>query len=180
MPELNTLISCNCTLLRQGAEALGSGQGVLYLPDSATGRPPSIGAHFRHVLDHYFAFFNGLQEGRIDYDRRDRDPEIEADLHAARAAADRIEAALRALLPATIQAPILVNVAVATEAHGEPLWEHSTVQRELAFLLSHTVHHYALISLHARRYGVELGEEFGVAPSTLEYRAHPLAVAPRD
>jgi len=180
MPELNTLVSCNCALLRQGAEALASGQGILYRPDPATGRSPSIGAHFRHVLDHYFAFFHGLDQGRIDYDRRDRDPEIESDLHAARAAAERIEAALLALPTTTIQAPILVNVAVATEAHGDTLWEPSTVHRELAFLLSHTVHHYALISLHARRYGVELGEDFGVAPSTLEYRARPLAVAPRD
>jgi uncharacterized damage-inducible protein DinB len=180
MPELNTLVSCNCTLLRQGAEALASGQGILYRSDPATGRPPSIGAHFRHVLDHYFAFFHGLEEGRIDYDRRDRDPEIETDLHTARAAAEQVEAALRTLPAATIQAPILINVAVATEAHGETLWEPSTVQRELAFLLSHTVHHYALISLHARCYGVELGEDFGVAPSTLEYRAHPQVVAPRD
>jgi uncharacterized damage-inducible protein DinB len=180
MPELNTLVSCNCKLLRQGAEALAAGQGALYRPDPVTGRPPSVGAHFRHVLDHYLAFIHGLREGRIDYDRRDRDPEIEADFHAACAAAERIEAALRGLPVATIQARILVNVAVATEAHGETLWESSTVQRELAFLLSHTVHHYALISLHARRYGVELGEDFGVAPSTLEYRARSLAVAPRD
>ncbi len=180
MSELNILVSCNCTLLRQGAEALASGQGILYRPDPETGRPPSIGAHFRHVLDHYLAFFHGLERGRIDYDRRDRDPELEADLRAAQAAADRIEAALRALPAVTIQAPILVNVAVATEAHGETHWEPSTVQRELAFLLSHTVHHYALISLHARRYGVELGDDFGVAPSTLEYRGRPLAVARRD
>lgn len=180
MPDLNTLVSCNCTLLRQGADALGSGQGILYRPDPVTGRPPSIGAHFRHVLDHYFAFLHGLEQGRIDYDRRDRDPELEADLQAARTAAERIEAALLALSAGTLRAPILVNVAVATESHGETLWEPSTVQRELAFLLSHTVHHYALISLHARQHGVELGEDFGVAPSTLEYRARPLAVAPRD
>ena len=178
MPELNTLVACNCTLLQQGSEALASGDGILYQPDPVTGQRPSIGAHFRHVLDHYFAFLQGLTPGRIDYDQRERDPEIEADLQVARAAARRIEAALRELPAATLQSPILVNVAIATESHGEQIWEPSTVQRELAFLLSHTVHHYALIGLHARRHGIDLGEDFGVAPSTLEYRAHPLTGAP--
>jgi hypothetical protein len=178
MPGLNTLVAYNCTLLRQGADALASGDGILYRADPVTGQRPSIGAHFRHVLDHYFAFLHGLARGRIDYDQRDRDPDIEADLHSAHAAARRVEAALAALPAATIEGPVLVNVAVATEAHGATVWERSTVQRELAFLLSHTVHHYALISLHARQQGVELGEDFGVAPSTLEHRARPLTGAP--
>lgn len=178
MRELNTLVDCNCTLLRQGAEALATADGVLYRPDPVSGQRPSIGAHFRHVLDHYFAFLHGLTPGRIDYDQRERDPEIEADLQVARAAARGLESALRAVPAATLQSPVLVNVAVATESHGEPSWEPSTVQRELAFLLSHTVHHYALIGLHARRHGVDLGDDFGVAPSTLEYRAHPLTGAP--
>lgn len=178
MRELNTLVACNCTLLRQGAEAIASGAGVLYRPDPVTGQRPSIGAHFRHVLDHYFAFLRGLKPGRIDYDQRERDPEIETGMLVAQAAARRIEVALQELPATALQAPILVNVAVATESHGEPSWEPSTVQRELAFLLSHTVHHYALIGLHARRHGVDLGEDFGVAPSTLEYRAHPLTGAP--
>jgi hypothetical protein len=45
----------------------------------------------------------------------------------------------------------------------------STVARELQFLLSHTVHHYALIALILRLQGFEPGEEFGVAPSTLAH-----------
>jgi uncharacterized damage-inducible protein DinB len=177
MSDLNTLVACNCALLQQGSDALDAGAGVFYRPDPVTGHRPSIGAHFRHVLDHYLAFLHGLGHGRIDYDQRERDPEIEADLRVARATADRIGAALQAITPTTLRALIMVNVAVATESHGEPSWEPSTVQRELAFLLSHTVHHYALISLHARRHGVELGEDFVVAPSTLEYRAHPLTGA---
>jgi uncharacterized damage-inducible protein DinB len=177
MSDMNTLVACNCALLRQGSDALDAGAGGLYRPDPVTGQRPSIGAHFRHVLDHYLAFLQGLEQGRIDYDQRERDPEIEADLRVARATTGRIAAALQALAPTTLQAPILVNVAVATESRGDPSWEPSTVQRELAFLLSHTVHHYALISLHARRHGVELGEDFGVAPSTLEYRARPLTGA---
>jgi len=45
------------------------------------------------------------------------------------------------------------------------------------FLLSHTVHHYALISVALKLQGIDPGEEFGIAPSTLRYlkSAAPLA-----
>jgi hypothetical protein len=49
-------------------------------------------------------------------------------------------------------------------------WTHSSARRELQFLLSHTVHHYALIAMICRQYGVGVEEDFGVAPSTLKYR----------
>jgi hypothetical protein len=48
-------------------------------------------------------------------------------------------------------------------------WGRSSAERELQFLLSHTVHHYALIALMLRTQGYEPGAEFGVAPSTLAY-----------
>ena len=48
----------------------------------------------------------------------------------------------------------------------EPDWSGSTVQRELQFLVSHTVHHCALIKQILRQHGFEAGMEFGLAPST--------------
>jgi hypothetical protein len=48
-------------------------------------------------------------------------------------------------------------------------WCRSTVARELQFLLSHTIHHYALIALVLRLQGFTTGEEFGVNPSTLRH-----------
>jgi hypothetical protein len=45
------------------------------------------------------------------------------------------------------------------------------VTRELQFLASHTVHHYALIAHLARDRGVGVAPEFGVAPATLDYWA---------
>ena len=56
------------------------------------------------------------------------------------------------------------------ESHGEESTvSPSTIERELKFLVSHTVHHYAIIALQLRHQGVEPGPEFGVAPSTLRY-----------
>ena len=50
--------------------------------------------------------------------------------------------------------------------HGCP----STVRRELIFLVSHTVHHYALIAVMLRHQAVGLPADFGVAPSTLRHQ----------
>lgn len=48
-------------------------------------------------------------------------------------------------------------------------WVLSTLERELQFLASHTVHHYALIALTLRAQGVTVGTDFGMAPSTLRH-----------
>jgi hypothetical protein len=43
------------------------------------------------------------------------------------------------------------------------------VGRELAFVLSHTVHHNALIAIMAQTLGVPVPARFGYAPSTIAY-----------
>jgi hypothetical protein len=48
----------------------------------------------------------------------------------------------------------------------------TTVGREFAFVLSHTVHHNALIAVIAKLLGVQVPERFGYAPSTLAYLEH--------
>ena len=51
-----------------------------------------------------------------------------------------------------------------------PYWGASSLSRELQFLLSHLVHHQALVAVMLRVYGFVPTEEFGVAPATLENR----------
>ena len=53
---------------------------------------------------------------------------------------------------------------------AEQRWIVSTISRELQYLASHTVHHYALIALHLRDAGFTTDPDFGVAPSTLKHR----------
>ena len=52
----------------------------------------------------------------------------------------------------------------------EVAWASSTIERELQFLASHTVHHFTVIALLLRLDGVEVDADFGVAPSTLHHR----------
>jgi hypothetical protein len=49
----------------------------------------------------------------------------------------------------------------------------STVGRELAFVASHAIHHFAMLAPHGRALGIDLPADFGKAPSTV---AHERAV----
>ncbi|AFP29100.1 hypothetical protein MRBBS_0162 [Marinobacter sp. BSs20148] len=45
----------------------------------------------------------------------------------------------------------------------------TSVERELVFLASHTIHHTAIIGMLAEQAGVKVSSDFGVHPSTLRY-----------
>jgi len=50
----------------------------------------------------------------------------------------------------------------------------TSIKRELAFLLSHTIHHYAIVAIICRLQGLSVEDDFGIAPSTLRHRAAQL------
>src|SRR3954465_5388944 len=57
----------------------------------------SIGAHYRHVLDHFLCLIEGLWDGEINYDHRSRSRDIETSIEAARLATNNIIEALAAI-----------------------------------------------------------------------------------
>ncbi|MDA8018674.1 MAG: hypothetical protein MPN21_14630 [Thermoanaerobaculia bacterium] len=131
----------------------------------------SAGAHMRHVLDCYHCFLRGLgDEYQVNYDARDRDRRIETDGEYASAVILRIVDSLESLRPEDLEHKLKVQVDAAAWKQSDELWSDSSVGRELQFLLSHTVHHFALMAMILRALGTDPGEEFGVAPSTLEHR----------
>lgn len=135
-------------------------------------RSSSVGAHLRHVIDCYRCFFAGLDAGRIDYDGRQRNPALETERTVAMTALGELVAGFEAL-PRDLDRPLEVRVDAAAWGAGSLHWQRSTLGRELQFLVSHTVHHFALIALLLRDRGFEPGQAFGVAPSTLEHRGEP-------
>lgn len=128
-----------------------------------------IGRHVRHVLEHYESLLQGA-DGRVDYETRARDPEVETD---PRIAGERI-AGIRERLVALADSATSRTVRVPyTHADRDPAVTDipSTLEREFHFVLSHTIHHMALIGLLAEWYGPGVPADFGVAGSTLRYRA---------
>lgn len=128
-----------------------------------------VGAHLRHVIDCFRCFQHGLESGQVDYDARQRNACIENDRAIADHALTEIAECLQNLAQDDVVRSLQVKVDTAAWDDPSMHWTISSVGRELQFLLSHTVHHYALIALLLRQQGFDPGTEFGVAPSTLEF-----------
>lgn len=127
-----------------------------------------IGAHVRHVLDHYDAFISGLTSGTVDYDRRERDGETQVVRARALARLATVSDQLSALKPSQLPEKFGVIMDCGS-AESTSVSASSTPMRELQFLVSHTVHHDALIGASVRALNITIDERFGVAPSTLRY-----------
>lgn len=164
----DTLATDNIALIEQGMRLLSSLPQDVFVARSIGTLGASIGGHVRHNIDHYTCFVRGIPMGRVDYDERERVAEIESDPTAAVNALRHAAAEFRAIPDAALDRELEVRMDTG-EGDDRP-WTHSSARRELQFLLSHTVHHYALIAMICRQYGVEVEEDFGVAPSTLKYR----------
>jgi uncharacterized damage-inducible protein DinB len=170
MPSSLSFWQDNVTLLRQLHSVLEGLAQAQYTYQSAATLGGSVGAHLRHVLEFYQTFLCGYAEGIINYDNRAREHSLETCLKTA---LGRLQIILVHLESDTHdETQLHLPVRVLENATDEPdHWTHSTVGRELTFLLSHTVHHQALIALILRHLGLSLPESFGIAPSTLRYRA---------
>ena len=125
---------------------------------------------FRHCLDFYLCLLTGLDEQKVDYECRKRDDQVTTDRSYASARMEELIHQLSGLADDTAARPIKVRgEAPAGGSHESAPWSDSSVLRELQFLFSHTVHHYAIIRLLLAAQGFKVDGEFGVAPSTLRY-----------
>lgn len=166
------VVAQNIHFLSQGADLLRHFDDNTYSrPTSDRPRAAGVGPHFRHCLDFYRSFLRDLESGRIDYDVRDRQPELESSVLAALATVESIMGDLITIDEAQADREVAVHHDEVPGEDPATSWQPSTVGRELRFLASHTVHHYALIAHLARAQGIEPGEDFGVAPATLEFWA---------
>ena len=125
----------------------------------------SIGAHVRHVVDRYQCFFNGLDSACIDYDDRRRGTAVETEVAAAAAAIAEARNRLAGLDPESRPGTVLVRELV--HYNGEPASVESTLDRELMGLVTHSIHHLAIIAMLARSQGFPVPENLGKAPSTI-------------
>ncbi len=167
----------NAAYLGQAIGLLDGMDQGLYRQHLAEAYDACIGGHFRHVLEHYATFADGLANGRINYDSRPRDMRLEEDPAFAADTARRLQALMDRFPAAQIDDEVEVWIDTSCDPHqGDGCFGRSTIRRELYFLLSHTVHHFALISIMCRMQGLIPAADFGVAPSTLR---HQRATAPQ-
>ncbi len=127
-----------------------------------------VGAQLRHVIEHYQSFVSGLPGRAIDYDARRRDVTIETSRSRAAAVIRELMAQLAAAGTVPAATPVQVKMECDPD-EAAPSWAASSVGRELQFLVSHSVHHFALIKLLVAGEGIALDPEFGIAPSTVSH-----------
>jgi hypothetical protein len=167
MSQIDTLVADNVSLLDQAASLARRLDRAVYAAPGPPPIPSGVGSHVRHVLDFYDCLLGGLAIARVDYDARKRDPRSEVDPLYVAARIERTTSEL-ARIPSP-GVPTILDVRAEGASHAGGAWARSSVARELEFLLSHTIHHFALVAMMLRLRGVEPGAEFGVAPSTLAY-----------
>lgn len=152
-------------VIQQGIDAIEVLPAEVY---GGSGEPlgtSGIGAHVRHCLDFFDRLLDGVASGKLDYDRRERDERIEVDGPYAVA---RMRRTIERLVELD-KADTTQRLEVRADADPGELALDSTVGRELKFVMSHTIHHYAIIAMYLRQAGQPVTPEFGVAPSTLRY-----------
>lgn len=162
---LSKLINENLTILAQGIELLLHTPPAVYIAANTETFGSSCGAHFRHVIQHYQAFLAGVCAGHVDYDLRDRTVALEIDIDVAIQALQEIRIGFEAYDFSERQIEILQNYDPAKPKQPVP----SSIARELTFLTSHSIHHYALIGVILRLKAIEVPRYFGFAPSTIYY-----------
>ena len=134
----------------------------------------AVGPHVRHVLEHYQALLLSLADPGlpcVQYDARGRDMQVQslpaftlAKLHDVIGQCNRHADGGIFALDTRIQTRLQTGPLGAME-----LTVGSTLGRELLFLSSHTTHHYALVAHYCNLAGVDLGHDFGKAPSTVAF-----------
>jgi uncharacterized damage-inducible protein DinB len=130
----------------------------------------------RHILDHYRALMAGLSKGAVDYNVRDRDGAIERDPAAATADLDAVEAWLQGVDQGDLDQRLQLSTEVSV-SHCAVAVVSTTLGRELVFVASHAIHHYAMIRQIALHQDHPLDAAFGMAPATASHHRRQQARA---
>lgn len=160
--NLDALLAFNRQVLMQALDlvhAQGSAKGLAYA------RP--LGSHLRHVIEHHEALLSTPAGAVVDYDGRPRDRQLETDPLRA---AERLLVLLHQLSDRAGHPDTTLIVRGQCGLDGSAAFTvRSSLGRELAFVASHAIHHFALLLPHMRQQGLPLPADFGLAPGTVAH-----------
>ena len=158
-----TIIQQNQSLIEQAIRLISNMQPLLYKQCCEDVFASSIGQHMRHCIEHYDELFIAYTDKRVvRYHERPRNMEVETD---STVAANRLR-----FIHNQLERIGSENISLEVSDGGTADPSKSSLARELEFLISHTVHHFALITVIANKLQIKVPEDFGIAPTTLKYR----------
>lgn len=128
----------------------------------------SAGAHMRHIIDHYLALIVGFPLGKVDYDVRHRNSNVELEPELALKKLAQISNWIKSLAETDLTRAFTLSTEISV--HEQKVQSVPTsLARELVFAGSHAVHHYAMIAQIAQQQDMVLPINFGIAPATATY-----------
>ena len=157
-------------VLRQGCMFLDRMSDRLYACPLDGEFAAPLGAHYRHVLEHFICLAEGIRTGQVNYDQRRRNPQLESSVICARLTTDSLIEELGDLSSEVLRRECTVTYTVSY-GESEDGAVSSNLAREVMFCVGHAIHHYAILKLLCAGIGVGLPSDFGVAPSTLKHLA---------
>lgn len=163
------ILDAAVNLLRQGEEVLMKLSAENYTRKIALAFNGSIGGHYRHCLDHFRSLLRAEATEELNYDDRERNPQIETDLPTALSETRALRHAFEQLPPQIVDRPLRAGCKVNYGASA-PQWAPSNFGREVIYAVAHAVHHFALIAIIARAMDLSLPLHCGIAPSTLDHQ----------
>jgi uncharacterized damage-inducible protein DinB len=133
----------------------------------------TIGQHIRHILEFYLLLVSGSFEGKISYDNRERNLDLETN---PKKALDTIGNLITGIDHINENENLQFEADFTTSGKQENIIK-SSVARELAYCIEHSIHHQALIKAGLIALGLKdlTNEHFGVAYSTIRYRNNTCA-----
>lgn len=129
----------------------------------------TIGQHIRHTVEFFLCFQKGCQQGVVNYDERAHDVLIETRREVALAS-------LRSLI--VFVSNLQENSELELQSCYDPDGSYETLgtsaMRELVYNVEHAVHHMAMIKIGLKEVApyVQVGEDFGIAASTIRHARH--------
>ena len=171
-PDTQRLLQFSVDVLEQALALVASHE----LPTAPAYAVP-VGAHLRHVIEHYEALLSPSAPGCVDYDQRPRDRVLERQPAVAHARLTALKARLLHWTDTHIAAPLQVR-GLGGLAGDSEFAVLSSAGRELVFVASHAIHHFALLMAHCMQHGIPINAEFGRAPATLAHERSALAAPP--
>lgn len=128
----------------------------------------SAGSHVRHIIDHYQSVISGIETGTIDYDLRLRGSQVEAKPQLALEKFEEIATWMKGLTQEELNQNVSLSTEVSTSTK-EVQVVNSSLARELIFVGSHAVHHYAMIAQISFAQTSKANTSFGIAPATATF-----------
>jgi len=171
-PDTRRLLRFNAAVLNQALSLVFAHQ-----EPGAPAYAVPVGAHLRHVIEHYEALIVPVEPGVVDYDQRPRDRELATQTSVARTRLQRLLRQLAGWPASSLDAPLQVRGlgGLAGDFHFAVA---SSMGRELVFAASHAIHHFAVLQPHCAQHGIPIGAEFGRAPATVAHERAALADCP--